>query len=53
MEIQTSKVLGLSGRQFKILCSMLQSAQDPEKKARELGLMRNQKLLELIGERSV
>lgn len=53
MEVQTSKGLSLSLRQFEVLCSMIRRAPDPEAEARRLSLMQNHELMALIGEKSI
>jgi len=52
-ELERTKGLALSGRQYSVLCSILRTSGDPEVEARRLGLMKVSELMDLIGERSV
>ena len=52
MELEQSKGLKLSGRQFDVLCSILRAADDPEERGREIGAMDNRDVLKLIGVRN-
>lgn len=51
MDLQVSKKLSLSGRQFEALCSVLRDSGDPEARARELALTQNREILEMLGDR--
>lgn len=51
IEIQSSKGLALSRRQFEALCDDVRRAKDPEGRGRELAAMGNREIRELVGER--